>query len=330
MQVPVENMLGPIGKGFKVAMETLNLGRLGLAAGNVGGCKLLTQQAVAYALDRKQFGQSIANFEIIKDKIARIVMETYVAESMVYLTTGLADRGNVDYSLESSICKIYASETLWRTVNETMQISGGLGYSTEYLYEQAVRDARINLIFEGTNEILRAFIALAGMQGPGEYLKKIGKALRDPIKGFGLLTEFAVHKVKDTVAKDSLNDIDSTLKEQAERFNEYAAELHAAIERVLMKYGKKIVDHEFIQARIANMAIDLFGMAAVISRANSKIKAGKSVEREMPIVQLYCDEAWRRVRRESRQIDNNLDDQRRKTTDIVYESVKFPFGVFAE
>lgn len=330
VKVPVENMLGPLGKGFKVAMEILNVGRLGLAAGNVGGCKQLIQMSVEYAKNRKQFGQPIANFEIIKDKIAHMVAETYAAESMVYLTTALADHGDVDFSLESAICKIYASEALWRAVNETMQIAGGNGYSKEYPYEQIIRDARINLIFEGTNEILRAFTALAGMQGPGEYLKKIGKALRDPIKGFGLLTEFAVHKVKDTVAKDTFKNIDPQLKEQTDRFNEFAAELHAAVERVLMKYGKDIIHHEFIQQRIANMAIDLFGMAAVISRVNTQIQAGRSVEKEMPIAQLYCDEAWRRVRRESRQIDTNLDDQRRKTTNLVYETVKFPFDVLGE
>ncbi|RMD99420.1 MAG: acyl-CoA dehydrogenase, partial [Calditrichaeota bacterium] len=327
VEVPVDHILGPIGKGFKVAMETLNLGRLSLAAGCVGGCKALIKSSVEYARDRRQFGQPIIEFEIIQDKISQDVADTYAAESMVYLTSALADRGHVDYSLESAICKIFASETLWRTVNDTVQIAGGLGYSQEYPYERFLRDARINLIFEGTNEILRAFIALAGMQGPGEYLKRIGKALRDPIKGFGLLTEFAVSKVKDVVAKDSLKNIDSRLKDEADRFNEFTAELESLVEKSLMKYGKEIIHHEFILARIANMAIDLYGMAAVISRVDSMIKAGESVDRDLPVAKLYCDGAWRRVRREARQVENNLDDMRREIVKTVHELNKYPFEV---
>lgn len=329
VQVPVENMLGPMGKGFKVAMEVLNLGRLSLAAGCAGGSRQLIEASVEYAKNRRQFGQPIANFEIIRDKIARMVAETYAAESMVYLTAALADRGDVDYSLESAISKVFASDVLWRSVDSAMQIAGGVGYSTEYAFERYMRDARINLIFEGTNEVLRAFIALAGMQGPGEYLKKIGKALRDPIKGFGLLTEFAVHKVKDRVASDSLKGIDSRLSQEASRFNEFAKELHLLVERALTRYGKDIINHEFILQRFANMAIDLYGMAAVLSRLNTRMQAKKSVERDLPAAKLYCDEAWRRVRREARQIDNNLDDLRRKVTNDIYENARYPFDVLA-
>ncbi len=328
VEVPVENVLGPIGKGFKVAMETLNLGRLSLAAGCVGGCKALIHASIDYAKNRQQFGQPIANFEMIMDKIAQMVADTYAAESMVYLTSALADRGDVDYSLESAICKVYSSEVLWRTVNETVQIAGGLGYSQDYPYERYLRDARINLIFEGTNEILRMFVALAGMQGPGEYLKRIGRALRDPIKGFGLLAEFAVEKVKDVVAKDSLKNIDPQLKSEADRFNEFAAELASLVEKSLMKYGKDIVQHEFILARIANMAIDLFGMAAMLSRLDTDIKNGQSVDKALPAFQLYYDRAWRRVRREARQVENNIDDVRREVAEHAYEVEKFPFDLF--
>lgn len=327
VQVPVENMLGPLGKGFKVAMETLNLGRLSLAAGCVGGCKALTGESIRYAKSRRQFDRPIAEFEMIKGKISQMVADTYAAESMVYLTTDLAERKNVDYSLESAICKVFVSEALWRIVNETMQIAGGLGYSTEYPYERYLRDARINLIFEGTNEILRAFVALAGMQGPGEYLKKLGGALRDPIKGFGLLTEFAVHKVKDKVKPDSLKNIDPRLKDEAERFNEYASELESVVEKALMKHGKKIIDREYILERIANMAIDLYGMAAVISRIDTAIKLGEPVDRDLPVARLYCDQAWRRIRREARQVENNSDDLREAIIANVYETERFPFAI---
>ena len=327
VQVPVENVLGPIGKGFKVAMETLNMGRLSLAAGSVGGCKELIRMSVEYAKSRKQFGQPIANFGMIKDKISRMMVDTYAAESMVYLTSSLADRKGVDFSLESAISKVFASEALWRTVNETMQIAGGLGYSREYPYERYMRDARINLIFEGTNEILRSFVALAGMQEPGEYLKKIGKALRRPIRGLGLLTEFAAGKVKDKVAKDSFKNIDSRLKSEADHFAEYAAELHHAVENVLIKHGKEIVSRGFVLQRIANMAIDLYGMAAVISRVDSKIKNGESVQRDLPLAKDFCEQAWRRIRREARQVDHNSDDLQEEIAHLAYEMERYPFKV---
>ncbi len=302
-------------------MEILNTGRLGLASGCVGGCKAMIKLAVAHAKNRKQFSRPIAQFEMIQEKIAAMAAETYAAESMVYLTTALADRRAVDFSLESAACKVFASEAVWRVANEAMQIAGGLGYSRDYPYEQALRDSRINLIFEGTNEILRAFIALAGMEGPGEYLKKIGRALRDPIKGFGLLTGFAAGKVKDTVAHDHLTGLHAKLHDAAAHFNEFAKELHLATERVLMKHGKDIILKQFIQHRLADMAIDLFGMAAVISRVNTLLKQKQSgVEQELLLATTYLDEAWRRARRNARQIDTSTDSQRKQVAEMIYEA----------
>ncbi len=320
IQVPVSNMLGQMGRGFKVAMEILNTGRLGLASGCLGGCKTLLKMSVAHAKNRKQFGKPIAQFEMIQEKIAAMAAETYAAESMVYLTTALADRKGVDFSLESAASKIFVSEAVWRVANEAMQIAGGIGYSRDYPYEQVLRDSRINLIFEGTNEILRAFIALSGMEGPGEYLKKIGKALRDPIKGFGLLTGFAVGKVKDTVAHDHLTGIHPKLQEAAGRFNEFGKELHLATERVLMKHGKEIILKQFLQRRLADMALDLFGMAAVISRVNTLLKQKHAgVEQDLLLANTYMDEAWRRVRRNARQIDDNIDRERKQVAEMIYE-----------
>ena len=159
------------------------------------------------------------------------------------------------------------------------------------------------------------------MEGPGEYLKKIGKALRDPIKGFGLLTGFAAGKVKDTVAHDHLTGLHTKLHDAAARFNEFAKELHLATERVLMKHGKDIILKQFIQRRLADMAIDLFGMAAVISRVNTLLQQKQSgVEQDLLLAHTYIDEAWRRVRRNARQIDDNIDSQRKQVADMIYEA----------
>ncbi|KAA3614615.1 MAG: acyl-CoA dehydrogenase [Calditrichaeota bacterium] len=330
VEVPVDNLLGPMGKGFLVAMETLNTGRLGLAAGCIGGMKELLQQANQYAQSREQFGKSLDKFELIQDKIAYIASETYATESIVYLTTGLQDRGGVDVSLESAICKIVGSEAVWDASDEVLQIAGGLGYSTEYPYERFLRDARIHRIFEGTNEILRMFVALSGIQGPGEYLKNVGKALRNPIKGFGLLTGFAAHKVKDTITIDHLKNICPELKNEAEQFDKLSARLAALTENVLMKYGKKIIYKQFILQRIANMVINLFGMAAVISRVDTRVKQGKSIEHDLPLAKLYCNMAASRVRREARYVTRNHDKQRTQISEMICENGKYPIDMLLD
>src|SRR5690242_14405059 len=123
VRVPQKNVLGDVGRGFKVAVEVLNSGRLGLAAGAVGGCKKLIKMAVDRVQERKAFGRPIGEFGLIKDKIAGMMAETFAIESMTYLTAGLVDIKVADYSLESALCKVYASEILWRVVNETLQIA---------------------------------------------------------------------------------------------------------------------------------------------------------------------------------------------------------------
>ena len=121
--------------------------------------------AVERCNERRAFGRPIGEFGLIKDKIAMMMADTWALESMTYLTTGMVDGGIEDFSVESAICKVYGSETCWRVVNEALQIAAGIGYMADYPYERLLRDARVNLIFEGTNEILRAFIALGGHAG---------------------------------------------------------------------------------------------------------------------------------------------------------------------
>jgi acyl-CoA dehydrogenase family protein 9 len=122
--------------------------------------------AIAYARQREQFGRTIGSFEMIQRKIATLSAECYALDAAVMLTAGMVDRGGIDFSLETAACKVFGSELAFRASNEALQIAGGIGYSKEYPYEQAVRDSRINLIFEGTNEVLRALIALMGLQQP--------------------------------------------------------------------------------------------------------------------------------------------------------------------
>ena len=307
--LPPGSLLGEEGRGFKVAMQVLNSGRLGLAAGVVGGAKMIIREASKHTRERRQFGHPIAEFELIQEKIARMTVDTYVIESMVYLTTGLVDRGDVDYSLESAICKVFASERCWEVINDGLQIMGGLGYMKDYPFERVLRDVRINLIFEGTNEILRLYIALAGMQAPGEYLKQLGKALRDPIKGFGFLADYALTRVRQAVTDRHLTAVHPALKQWADRFTRYMERFHLAVNSAIMKFGKRVVDRQLMLKRFADAAIDLYGMLAVLSRVTSRIEAvGEETARpEIDITRIYCEDAWRSVRRNLRQIRRHQD-----------------------
>lgn len=332
VKVPVENVLGERGKGFKIAMEILNNGRLGLAAGCVGGSKLAIKLARDHATNRKQFGKAIAEFGIIQDKVANMIMDNYAAESMVYMTTGLIDAGVKDYSLESAICKIFCSESVWRIINEASQIAGGASYMTDYPYEKLLRDTRINIIFEGTNEILRCFIALGGFQGPGLYLKEIGEALRDPIKGIGLLSEFAIKKIgRDIVGvKDHITKADRHLKKEVAMIEHSVSEFAYAVENVLQKHLARIVEREFAQRRIANLAIDLYAMICTVSRTTALIKQ-QGFEKSKFAVELcesFCGRAHRRIKRNLRQQLKGNDDERLKdVANKVYQLGGYPFGI---
>jgi len=319
--VPKENLLGEPGRGFKYAMEILNDGRVSLAAGAVGGSKEMIDRAVEYARQRRQFDRPIAEFEMIRDKIAEMMTGTYAAESMVYLTTGLAERGDVDYSIESALSKIFSSENAWRVVNHAVQIAGGNGFIKEYPYERYLRDCRINMIFEGTNEILRAFVTLAGVQRLGEELGKVGRALSDPISQIGVLSDFALKKIRQAVTDEQFPDIDPLLKPTAVRAAHYAEALSTTAEAALREHGKQIVEREFIQERLAESAGDLYALIACLSRANTRIRehGADKAKRDVLLTRTFGNAAWRRIRRRLYQVTHNQDANLVRVSDLAYE-----------
>ncbi len=317
--VPAGNLLGEPGRGFKYAMEILNDGRVSLAAGAVGGAKEMIDQAVKYARERRQFERPIAEFEMIRGKIAEMMTGTYAAESMVYLTTGLAERGDVDYSIESALCKVFSSENAWRVINHAVQIAGGNGFIKEYPYERFLRDCRINMIFEGTNEILRVFVTLAGVQALGEELKKVGRALKDPIAQIGVLSEFAVKKIRQAISDEQFPEIQPPLQKTAVRAAHYAEALSVASEKALRAHGKGIVEREFIQERLSEAAGDLYALIACLSRANTRIReeGAEKARRDILLTRTFGNAAWRRIRRFLYQVENNQDANLVRVSDLA-------------
>jgi acyl-CoA dehydrogenase family member 9 len=310
VRVPVENRLGEVGQGFKIALEILNSGRLGLAAASSRGARAIMSNALIHAKQREQFGRPIGSFEMIQSKIALNAAETYAADSAWMLTAGMVDRGGVDFSLETAACKIFASELAFRAANDALQIAGGIGYSKEYPYEQAVRDARINLIFEGTNEILRALIALMALQQPGERLKELGKAFRDPIHSIGAIGSYVAGRAKRQVTRPAFTQVHSALDHEAHLVASIIHSLGLAVDAVLRKHGKAILERQFLQQRFANISMDVYLSVAVLSRTTWEIERAGSAEAaaaELDCARVFIPAAMRRARRHLRALRVNQD-----------------------
>jgi alkylation response protein AidB-like acyl-CoA dehydrogenase len=317
VRVPAANVLGEMGKGFKVAMKILNSGRTGLGGGSVGGMKRLIELSVAHAKERVQFGRPIASFGSIRQKLGQMVVDCYAAESVVNLVAGLADKGLEDTAVEAAISKVLATEALWRTADEALQIAGGAGYMRELPYERAMRDGRINRIFEGTNEILRLFIALAAMHDVAEELKDLAVSMRDvladPVKGFGVLSDYAKRRASLATGlrrpKGRWTLLAPAVAEEAAIFEASATALALATDRLLRRYGKKIVDAQLPTRRLADVMIDLFALAAMLARVSTRIEdhgeAAAAVERE--ILRTFARQARRRVDAALAGLDENED-----------------------
>jgi len=331
-RVPASNLIGEKGQGFKIAVETLNTGRTSLGAGAVGGSKMMLKLAAAHATQRKQFGTRIADFEMIRHKFARMTAKTYALESMVYLTAGLIDRGIVaDYSLEGACCKVFGTEILWQNINDALQIAGGNGFMNEYPYGRALRDSRINMIFEGTNEILRLYMVLSGMKELGETLKEVQSALKRPLAQRGVLTGYAHKRMKGYVTQDKLTKVSPVLAPEADDVGKYAGIFANAAETILRKNGKKVIDKEFQQERLADVLIDLYAQMALLSRVTRSIerKGEEKAQGEIDIARWFCKEAKHRIVGNLKALEKNRDPETTSISDRVYEAGGYPYDLWS-
>lgn len=317
VRVPAENVLGPVGKGFKVAMSILNSGRTGLGGGAVGGMRTLLRLATAQAKERQQFGKPIAEFGLVREKLARMAVDCFAAESTVWMVAHLIDSGHTDYSVEAAISKVFASEAVQRASYEALQIAAGNGFMREFPYEQITRDTRILSIFEGTNEILRLYVALSGFKGVGaglgELKAALGDILNDPIKGFGVLGDYTARRMREAtgVGTDRIAyPLAEPLRKLAKVYEKYTVELSKASDQLLRRHGKAIADEQHAQKRIGDIAIDLFVGLCVLSRADSLVKQQHpAAAQALDIAEIFTREAHRRMANNRRRLDRNEDAQ---------------------
>jgi len=300
VRVPADCVLGEVGGGFKVAMNILNNGRFGMAAALSGTMKGAITQAVDHAANRIQFGSKIHTYGAIQEKMARMAMLQYVTQSMAYMISGNMDSGASDFQIEAAISKIFASEAAWTVTDECIQIMGGMGFMKDSGIERVMRDLRIFRIFEGTNDILRLFVALNGFQNAGNQLKKLQKALKNPLGNVGLLAGEISKRARRKAGLSTGITLQGTVHPELAQSGQLAIEaieqFGGVIEELLVKHGKKIIDEQFVLKRVADCGIDLYAMVVVLSRASRSLSQGHpSAQHEKMLCDTWCTEAHDRI-----------------------------------
>jgi len=335
VRVPAENLLDLEGKGFKVAMAILNNGRTGLGGGAVGGMKTLIGLSSAQANSRKQFEQPIGDFPLIREKISQMTVDCFAAESAVYMVAHYIDSGYDDYSVEAAISKIFASEALQRGAYEALQIAAGNGFMREYPYEQITRDCRILTIFEGTNEVLRLYIALSALKDLGRSLGDLKAAVdgifNHPIKGFGVLSDYAERRLTRAtgVGRDKiLTELPPSLRETAGIYERYTVEIARVSDVLLRRFGRSIADQQCALKRIADIAIDLFVGLCATSRAAALVRqSDKDAAHATAIARVFAQQAKRRMANNLRRIERNEDEEMNQLAGFILDKGHYPWDV---
>ncbi|MCC6283782.1 MAG: acyl-CoA dehydrogenase family protein [Phycisphaerales bacterium] len=280
VKVPRANLLGEEGRGLGIALTCLNYGRCTLSAGMLGGARCAMDQAVKWSQSRFQFGRPLADFELVRSRIANMAALVYASDAVLYMTTGMLDRKDEDIMLETAACKVFCSEMGWRAVNDALQIMGGEGYMTENEVERIFRDSRINLIVEGANEVMQSFIfayggkrLAEGMLSIKEAMEKFRffnlKVLRAGIP-LGLEVFLGVRKRAPKITR-----IHDSLRPHAKRLCALVREHGHQFKIASKRYDAKIIERQCVQARVADSAMWLHAYACALSRLDQQIRAGE-------------------------------------------------------
>jgi alkylation response protein AidB-like acyl-CoA dehydrogenase len=297
VSVPAENVLGEVGRGHKVALNTLNYGRFSLGGMCVGGCRAALGDAAKYAAQRRQFGEPIARFGAIRHKLGDMTARIYAMESLVYRTAGLLDAAIAasaadgaslaaafeEYAIESSIAKVACSETLDFVLDENVQIHGGNGYVKDYAAERYYRDARVNRIFEGTNEINRLLIP--------------GMLVRRGLKG-GLPLVAAARRLQEEILSPNLpvSADDEGLQAELRAVAAFKKVALAVLGTAMQTYGEKLSDEQEVLGYAADILIEVYAAESAVVRADATHRAGRGdADLHAAAARVYINDAAGRV-----------------------------------
>lgn len=326
MEVPAANILGPLGKGLKVALTVLDFGRTTFGASCTGAAKTCLAAAVKHARTRRQFKRTLGEFELIQKKLARMAAFVYAMEATTCQTAALIDSGAEDYMLETAILKVFATEALWEIVYETLQIHGGQGYFNDEPYERLMRDARINQIGEGANEVLKCFIAMVGLRDVGMGLKAIADSLQHPSKAVPKIWNFGTTYLSRWISKPAIPVQSEELSEAGEELAGRVARFARTCEGTLIAHRhdpNAFLDRQLVQERLADAAIALVTSACCLSRLDAQLADDSATPAERASAQLY-------LRMAARRFDQSIAELRSNDDTSVTETAKHLLDTHAE
>lgn len=326
LEVPEENILGPLGAGLRICLTVLDYGRTTFGAMCTGGAKELVRRATQHAITRHQFKRPLATFGLVKKKIATMAALTYAMEATTFLTGGFVDSKTEDFMLESAMLKVFASDSLWTILYDAMQILGGRSFFTDEPYERMMRDARLNMIGEGSNEVMRAFIGVVGMRDVGMQLKGVSEAFLSPISQFDTLKRFGQSTIK-RLSTPQVAVRSPLLQKEAVALGKGVRRFGFAITRLLATYRENILEKQLILDRIATSAMALYTTTAVLSKLDSDLlKAQGSIQalgNDVAIARLYCKMAMSNLDSALSGIGDSIDDQIESVSDQI-TGVRYP------
>ncbi|MEK6236766.1 MAG: acyl-CoA dehydrogenase family protein, partial [Planctomycetales bacterium] len=300
MFVPKENVLGPVGRGLNVALTVLDYGRTTFGATCTGAAKFCVERSVEHAKKRVQFGLALSEFEMVKDKIAYMGAQAFAMEAATYQTAALMDSGDEDYMVETAILKIFATDALWKIVNDTIQIHGGKAYFSDQPFERMMRDARINMIGEGANDVLRNFTALMG-------IREVGLELKDTISSWGKMAGFAAGRLGAMIAAPDVPVRNDELQPDAKRLGKSIQHFGGQILHLLRAERAAFEKMEFVNGklqlhigRVADASGELYVSACVLARLDHLLSKRNGdaarITQDLQLGRYYLQTADRRIR----------------------------------
>ena len=321
MEVPEENILGTKGKGLKICLTVLDYGRTTFGATCTGVAKYLVERAQKYAVERHQFKQPLASFSLVKQKLSEMTALAYAMDASTYLTAGLIDAEEEDIMLETAILKVFASESLWQILYDTMQLFGGRSFFSNEPFERLMRDARINMIGEGSSEVLRVFIAAVGLRDVGMQLKPLLQSLKNPMSAPGAFSRLTLSVLR-RISKPDIPVRSSLLRPEAERLSRSIRRFSFSVFRLLARYREAVIDEQLKLNRISECAISLYTTVAVLSKIDSDLqhvsRTDASTDRDIETARFYCNFALDKFDYSlDRLFANNRDKEAETLSDIL-------------
>jgi len=309
VKVPVENLLGKPGDGFKIAMTILNYGRMGLGSASTGAMEQSLEDMFKRATKRKQFGMPIREFELIQEKMVQTAAHSLASASMTAATASLLEEDHAgSLAMESSHVKLYGTTRAWDTLYEALQTAGGSGYLATNPYEKRMRDFRVTTVFEGTSEIHSMYPALHLVRDLGKRLKGMGRASQ-----FWYLVKHAYSS-----PGIDLSYSDPVMSRAVGMASELSRSVRKLVHMGLLKYGKGIVGREFLLRRITNLSMAGYSLLTTVAAIETVQKTGQDISGRLNLLEYVTQEARETLRSQGRIEENELEKAHRKVfTDIV-------------